>query len=117
MDVIKRDGSREAFDEAKIYHPISMAMGHDIAMAVAKEIKSHYALLPATPTTGQIEEQVINRLIELGLDDTASFYEGYNGQKEKGEKDYGFIAMVLVFMVPSILLTLALAIYETLNPS
>ena len=84
MHVIKRDGSKVAFDASKISEAILKAMRYGsgivnekVAYEVAKEIEDEYIDSGQTPSILRIEESVFKKLSEKSHESTARAYEGY----------------------------------------
>lgn len=88
MNIIKRDGRQEQYEEQKIIEAIEKAMKYgsgivekDIAKQVAKEITGIAREL-GTITIFQVEDLVFNKLVEKGQKQTAKAYEGYRAVQE-----------------------------------
>mgnify|MGYP000612644355 CR=1 FL=1 len=90
MEVIKRDGSKVAFDGSKIENAILKAMRYgsgivkpEIASKISHEIEDwHKSSGAASISIYRIEGQVFEKLIEKGEVLTAKAYEGYRRVRE-----------------------------------
>ena len=90
MEVIKRDGSKVAFDGSKIENAILKAMRYgsgivkpEIASKISHEIEDwHKSSGAASISIYRIEGQVFEKLIEKGEVLTAKAYEGYRKVRE-----------------------------------
>ena len=90
MEVIKRDGSKVAFDGSKIENAILKAMSYgsgivktEIASKISHEIEDwHKSSGAASISIYRIEGQVFEKLIEKGEVLTAKAYEGYRKVRE-----------------------------------
>jgi len=103
--VIKRDGSKVAFDETKIYQAILKAMRYGsgvideaVAKKIAHEINLTFEKLNTTPTIFQIETYVYLKLIENGHELTAKAYEGYRAiqyfKRETNTTDDSILSLI-----------------------
>lgn len=88
MNIIKRDGRQEQYEEQKIIEAIEKAMKYGsgivkeyIAKQVAKEITDIVREL-GTITIFQVEDLIFNKLVEKGQKQTAKAYEGYRAVQE-----------------------------------
>ena len=104
-EIIKRDGSRVAFDESKIYVAIMKAMQYGsgiidkgVAQDIARDINLSFEKLNVTPTIFQIETFVYLKLIEKGHELTARAYEGYRAiqhfKRETNTTDDSILSLI-----------------------
>lgn len=105
MNVIKRDGSKVAFDEQKICTAILKAMKYGsgvvdeaVAKKIAQEIHSIVSTLKTDTTISQIEMYVYLKLIENKHELTARAYEGYRAiqsfKRETNTTDDSILSLI-----------------------
>ena len=89
MEVIKRDGSKVAFDKLKIREAVCKAMKNgsgillaDVARLIANDAEKHFKSHEEIPTIYMIETYVYDRLVHYGQSETARAYEGYRAVQE-----------------------------------
>ena len=105
MQIVKRDGTIDIFDERKIYEAIVKSMKYgsgvvseEIAHKIAIEIETIFNKAHNTPTIFQIETYVYLKLIENGHELTAKAYEGYRAiqafKRETNTTDYSIMSLI-----------------------
>ncbi len=105
MQIVKRDGTMDIFDEKKIYEAIMKSMKYgsgivseQVAHKIATEIQSIFNKSHSTPTIFQIETYVYLKLIENGHELTARAYEGYRAiqafKRETNTTDYSIMSLI-----------------------